>query len=1516
MDDMGPLGSTITASDRKKRFNAAMANNQYLELKDSREREREACIRQGLIPDPLKRQDLASAITLVGTCQDMCPLFEREEREYKNNVEKFEYIPGTKRIDPHRAVKAFQRSAAGKEQPLPSDVRPPPVLLRTLDYLMNEIVVSDEALQESHGFVRDRTRAIRTDFTLQNSRGLEAVEAHEQIARYHILCCHHMCGVPSFSMQQEKEQLGKVLQSLQEFYDDLRKEGTVCPNEAEFRAYHIAMNLFDIDMVRFAQFLSSDVFKNPAVQLVLRFHGYVQFNANSRTTKSAPRNIESSLFSFKKFFKQLGSTGTPYLLACLLQLHFNTVRRNALYALHSSVQDTRVQGYPLTKLVECLGFDDVNQAIQCCETYGVETSHSVVHFGRKDATNRRVFIDPAVPPTIQKHHRLVESKRNSLPFAAIVKGAECTFQLPTPVPTGGWQGSFTSATSRLPIQPRIPPIEVSQPPHNITPAPVTPWPNSGSTSVAPTTPSGGPTYSLPPGFFTAAYHPQLNMGTSSPSASKPTVSPVTTSAQSWPLSSFTTTPSGVSLPQPSPEPPTFFRPPALVTTTFPSNVPAVGSPSAVGMAPSQTVVVSPSPARRAPALSHDQVNNFAEQLLVAWADDITKSCVQGQYENELVLHRQRQDSFCEELARSFVNTEIDNCWYLLALHDLATRKYREELLRTKFRAWRSTWQRHKRIRAAQEKFVRHTHAQLGAVTPSRGRSVRQDNNYVERLVGPTFTLYPTGGGRMASGHQYAYHLNMAIQNAMTQKQAQALLWRPGKLGDRLRSKWLELTYQSNPSIWDNQTRFSNVSATVALPAGIPPTNCQLWLALPDNSNAISTWIKTQFMSETGAPSTPSLSNAESFSSGISSVTHRSRLQPPITDTEETVSAASPFRNCDFPVSDKHIDYCAEMNSPNNPHQPSILSVADLTDLDHSRDSYIDNSEVLCGLLFQLTELPAAYTLSGELQASAQRTSQTFWAVERNRLDKILSFFTHGRRVPIIVLYVPPEGMSNSASLCTIITSQLRLVELQARARVSSYQVIALGNDSEGTTRSSTPTNQIGISTSSTPVNSTYSPSPLQSSPLSKWTAFPRLSENLQDVLQQARTKVEGALDWLCYEWHTIDCSGSRYHSLASLAQFLYSTLTDGIAQFERTTFTKMQKVPLASHWHDPLQNTVTTEGLVTLVGDYCHTLVSWWNTVWSHLLDSLNGLLSSLARAVESAVPVTDGRSSTETNMPDTTLQFSLFPPWQRCSTPCDMSNFPQDPDELALVLRRWLTSLVESLRACVVSQCRDSQQETHIHGVFKDLVNDIVNRMMTMVNEPPLVNAHGRVDLSFLVIPLGRMVDMLVTNVKFIILRSPLAKRLVISHPLYRQLTSQFQTRWRQCQETLHQVNQAEYPLLSSAWLQPPTPTVSKHRLVDVYRPGTTSPSVNRRVKRLRTLSVSSPSPVQRSVSVGFTPPQATVAIPDRSLRNSTSLANVASPVEPVPTAPENTSPSVCANQADQLLRLIQETREWMSQS
>jgi len=42
--------------------------------------------------DPLVPKRLEDAITMVGTCMDMCPRFERYRRERENNLTEFEFV--------------------------------------------------------------------------------------------------------------------------------------------------------------------------------------------------------------------------------------------------------------------------------------------------------------------------------------------------------------------------------------------------------------------------------------------------------------------------------------------------------------------------------------------------------------------------------------------------------------------------------------------------------------------------------------------------------------------------------------------------------------------------------------------------------------------------------------------------------------------------------------------------------------------------------------------------------------------------------------------------------------------------------------------------------------------------------------------------------------------------------------------------------------------------------------------------------------------------------------------------------------------------------------------------------------------------------------------------------------------------------------------------------------------------------------------------------------------------------
>ena len=73
----------------------------FQQLKIKREAERKVAVARGLIDDPDKPRSLSEAIRFVGTCPDMCPEFEMHQREYQNNVEKWEIV---RSASPHSLI--------------------------------------------------------------------------------------------------------------------------------------------------------------------------------------------------------------------------------------------------------------------------------------------------------------------------------------------------------------------------------------------------------------------------------------------------------------------------------------------------------------------------------------------------------------------------------------------------------------------------------------------------------------------------------------------------------------------------------------------------------------------------------------------------------------------------------------------------------------------------------------------------------------------------------------------------------------------------------------------------------------------------------------------------------------------------------------------------------------------------------------------------------------------------------------------------------------------------------------------------------------------------------------------------------------------------------------------------------------------------------------------------------------------------------------------------------------------
>lgn len=219
-------------------------------------------------------------------------------------------------VDHQKAIKVYSRSSADQEEPLPHELRPGPTLDFTMHYLLRFIVPlgdnPDENLSDWYHFLWDRTRSIRKDITQQQIIDLTAVSLFEKCARFHIHCGSRLCelDVHSFDPKLNDENLMKCLQSLEHLYEDLRRRQVTCPNEPEFRAYQIMMNLNEGDALYNAQQLPGWILNSEQVQTALKLH-------HSVYTKN-----------FVAFFKTV--EGLPYMTACILHRYFFQVRSLAL----------------------------------------------------------------------------------------------------------------------------------------------------------------------------------------------------------------------------------------------------------------------------------------------------------------------------------------------------------------------------------------------------------------------------------------------------------------------------------------------------------------------------------------------------------------------------------------------------------------------------------------------------------------------------------------------------------------------------------------------------------------------------------------------------------------------------------------------------------------------------------------------------------------------------------------------------------------------------------------------------------------------------------------------------------------------------------------------------------------------------------------------------------------------------------------------------------------------------------
>ncbi|KAI1266521.1 SAC3/GANP/Nin1/mts3/eIF-3 p25 family-domain-containing protein [Xylariaceae sp. FL1019] len=470
-----------------------------------REKARKSLIRAKLIDDPDARRTLRQALDFRGISEEMCPEWEAVTRIVEFDTRKPEKInedSGELVAVPSIMVKRLARSAAGQDAPLPMDVRSFATLRKTLDYLIDDLIPSDDELPLKHNFLWDRTRAIRIDLSVQKynlttDERTDLIYCLETIARFHVTSLHLLSqdGVASedFSEQQEIEQLGKTLMSLKELYDDCVEQGIECANEAEFRGYYVVFNARNPSIRETVESWGLRMWSSDGIRTAMCLVESIQntWGLQGPLIPYAPTNL--ALDAAAIFFSIVATPQISYTMACFAEIHFNNVRKAMLQVIRQSFSRPREGPKDITPqyLKDRLRFDSEEQAIDFAERHGYE-------FGSQGANRyailnaRREIQDARIRHAFSQN--IVERKRSGRSLPKVIH--ETVYEIPVaesaPLETAEEESLFVSQSDDGPLE------ISSNSSQQSSDQPMSSTSTFGSSSTATVKPANSPIQVLPP----------------------------------------------------------------------------------------------------------------------------------------------------------------------------------------------------------------------------------------------------------------------------------------------------------------------------------------------------------------------------------------------------------------------------------------------------------------------------------------------------------------------------------------------------------------------------------------------------------------------------------------------------------------------------------------------------------------------------------------------------------------------------------------------------------------------------------------------------------------------------------------------------------------------------------------------------------------------------------------------------------------------------------------------------------
>ncbi|XP_064620928.1 SAC3 domain-containing protein 1-like [Lineus longissimus] len=303
--------------------------------------------------------------TISGTCQTMCPEKEFSLREREGLLHPFEVQKTSHRTkrppgDRGKTVKSYSRPAAGKRGPHPGDLRPAPVLVKTVNYLIDNISSKDDGgWTMVYEYVFDRLRAVRQDAVIQRIHGSPLVEILEKVIRFHIFSSYRLAMEPqlNFDTKINDTHVQESLKRLLRVYEV--EEDCNCQNRKEFESIYILYNLGNTEALHHYLTLSKTMRNNEQLKLAFAI------------------NQAYLLSNYVRFFRLVKNLNIMGMLA--VHRHFAQIEWGALKIMASGFHSKNLR-YPISNLSNILQYGNDDHLINTCKQSGFDVTDQGVQF--------------------------------------------------------------------------------------------------------------------------------------------------------------------------------------------------------------------------------------------------------------------------------------------------------------------------------------------------------------------------------------------------------------------------------------------------------------------------------------------------------------------------------------------------------------------------------------------------------------------------------------------------------------------------------------------------------------------------------------------------------------------------------------------------------------------------------------------------------------------------------------------------------------------------------------------------------------------------------------------------------------------------------------------------------------------------------------------------------------------------------------------------------------------------------